>query len=122
MTAVIPDVLLIVGSCEKKVAESFGGLENSSYLRTVKPKLIITIMKHIKQDAMRILAEISMEQNDGDVIQSFKDVKEIDDLLGILKAKSLINHSRGRKSNMEKRFNEVFCARLAAGAEERVII
>lgn len=77
-------------------------------------------MKHIEKDAMRILAEVSMEQNDGDVVQSFKDVKEIDDLLGIVKAKSLINHSKGRKSNREKRFEEVFRARIAAGAEERV--
>ena len=77
-------------------------------------------MKHIKRDAMRILAEVSMEQNDGDVVQSFKDVKEIDDLLGLVKAKSLINHSKGRKSNREKRFDEVFRARISAGAEERV--
>lgn len=68
---------------------------------------------------MRILAEVSMEVNDGDVVQSFKDVKEIDDLLGILKAKSLLNHSKGRKTNVEKRFNEVFRARILAGATGR---
>lgn len=56
-----------------------------------------------------------MEVNNGDVAQSFKNIKEIDDLLGILKAKSLINHSKGRRTNMEKRFNEVFRARLLAG-------
>ena len=77
-------------------------------------------MKHIKSDAMPILAEICMEQNDGDVVQSFKDIKEIDDLLGIVKAKSLINHTKGRRSNREKRFDEVFRARIAAGAEERI--
>ena len=77
-------------------------------------------MKHIKNDAMQILAEVSMEVNDCDVIQSFKDIKVIDDLLGILKAKSLINHSKGRRSNVEKRFNEVFRERIAAGAEDRV--
>ena len=76
-------------------------------------------MKNIQPDAMRILAEVSMEQNDGDVVQSFKDVKEIDDLLGIVKAKSLINHSKGRKSNVEKRFNEIFRARLLARSIER---
>ena len=64
-------------------------------------------MKHIKNDAMQILAEVSMEVNDCDVIQSFKDIKVIDDLLGILKAKSLINHSKGRRSNVEKRINEM---------------
>jgi hypothetical protein len=78
-------------------------------------------MKHIKSDAMPILAEVYMEQNDGDVVQSFKDIKEIDDLLGIVKAKSLINHSKGRRSNKEKRFDEVFRARIAAGAEDRKI-
>lgn len=76
-------------------------------------------MRNIKPDAMRILAEVSMEENDGDVVQSFKDIREIDDLLCILKAKSLINHSKGRRSNVEKRFNEVFQARLLAGANER---
>lgn len=74
---------------------------------------------NVKPDAMRILAEVSMEENDGDVVQSFKDIKEIDDLLGIVKAKSLINHSKGRRSNAEKRFNEVFRARLLAGATDR---
>lgn len=78
-------------------------------------------MKHIKSDAMPILAEVCMEQNDGDVVQSFKDIKEIDDLLGIVKAKSLINHTKGRRSNKEKRFDEVFRARIAAGAEDRKI-
>ena len=76
-------------------------------------------MRNIKPDAMQILAEVCMEQNDGDVVQSFKDIKEIDDLMGILKAKSLINHSKGRRSNAEKRFNEVFRARILAGAEDR---
>ena len=78
-------------------------------------------MKHIKSDAMPILAEVCMEQNDGDVVQSFKDIKVIDDLLGIVKAKSLINHTKGRRSNKEKRFDEVFRARIAAGAEDRKI-
>jgi len=68
---------------------------------------------------MSILAEVSMEENDGDVVQSFKDIKAIDDLLGILRAKSLLNHSKGRKSNVEKRFNEIFRARLLAASEER---
>lgn len=76
-------------------------------------------MRNIRSDAMRILAEVSMEENDGDVAQSFKDIMEIDDLLGILKAKSLINYSKGRKTNVEKRFNEVFRARLLVGAENR---
>lgn len=78
-------------------------------------------MKHIKSDAMPILAEVCMEQNDGDVVQSFKDIKLIDDLMGIVKAKSLINHTKGRRSNKEKRFDEVFRARIAAGAEDRKI-
>ena len=78
-------------------------------------------MNHIKSDAMPILAEVCMEQNDGDVVQSFKDINEIDDLLGIVKAKSLINHTKGRRSNKEKRFDEVFRARIAAGAEDRKI-
>ena len=78
-------------------------------------------MKHIKSDAMPILAEVCMEQNDGDVVQSYKDIKLIDDLMGIVKAKSLINHSKGRRSNKEKRFDEVFRARIAAGAEDRKI-
>lgn len=76
-------------------------------------------MKHIKKDALPILAEVCMEENEGDVVQSFKDVKVIDDLLGIVKAKSLINHSKGRKSNVEKRFDDVFRARILAAAEER---
>jgi len=77
-------------------------------------------IKHIKPDAMPILAEVCMEQNDGDVVQSFKEIKMIDDLIGIVKAKTLINHSKGRKSNREKRFDEVFRARLLAGCEDRM--
>ena len=76
-------------------------------------------MRNIKSDALPILAEVSMEENDGDVVQSFKDIKTIDDLLGIVKAKSLINHSRGRKPKVEKRFDAIFRARLVAAAEER---
>ena len=76
-------------------------------------------MKHIKKDALPILAEVCMEENEGDVVQSFKDIKTIDDLLGIVKAKSLINHSKGRKSKVEKRFDDVFRARVLAAAEER---
>lgn len=76
-------------------------------------------MRHIKRDALPILAEVCMDENEGDVVQSFKDVKVINDLLGIVKAKSLINHSKGRKSNVEKRFGDVFRARVLAAAEER---
>ena len=68
---------------------------------------------------MPILAEICMEENDGDVVQSFKDIKVIDDLLGIVKAKSLINLSKGRKTKVEKRFDDIFRARLLAAAMER---
>lgn len=76
-------------------------------------------MKHIKKDSLPILAEVCMEENEGDVVQSFKDIKTIDDLLGIVKAKSLINHSKGRKSKVEKRFDDVFRARVLVAAEER---
>lgn len=76
-------------------------------------------MKHIKKDALPILAEVCMEENEGDVVQSFKDIKTIDDLLGIVKAKSLINLSKGRKSKNERRFNEIFRARVLAASEER---
>lgn len=76
-------------------------------------------MKHIKKDALPILAEVCMEENEGDVVQSFKDIKTIDDLLGIVKAKSLINLSKGRKSKVEKRFSDIFRARVLAAAEER---
>lgn len=76
-------------------------------------------MKHIKKDALPILAEVCMEENEGDVVQSFKDIKTIDDLLGIVKAKSLINLSKGRKPKVEKRFSDIFRARVLAAAEER---
>lgn len=76
-------------------------------------------MKNIKSDAMKIFAEVCMEENEGDVIQSFKDIKVIDDLMGILKIKSLINHSKGRKPNKEKRFDEIFRARILVASEER---
>ena len=76
-------------------------------------------MRNSKADAMQILAEVSMEQNDGDVVMSFEDIKAIDGLMGVLKAKSLINHTRGRKTNSEKRFKEIFRARLAEAAENR---
>ena len=76
-------------------------------------------MKHLKKDALPILAEVCMEENEGDVVQSFKDIKTIDDLLGIVKAKSLINLSKGRKSKNERRFNEIFRARVLAASEER---
>ncbi len=78
-------------------------------------------MRNIKSDALQILAEVCMEENNGDVVQSFKDIKEIDDLMGIIKAKSLINHSKGRKSSREKRFDEIFRARILAGANDRVV-
>ena len=78
-------------------------------------------MRNIKSDALQILAEVCMEENNGDVVQSCKDIKEIDDLMGIIKAKSLINHSKGRKSNREKRFDEIFRARILAGANDRVV-
>lgn len=77
-------------------------------------------MKHIKLDAMQILAEVCMEQNEGNVVQSYKDIKVIDDLMGIVKAKSLINHTRGRKSNRERRFSEIFKTRIAVAAEDRL--
>ena len=32
-------------------------------------------MKNINPDAMPILAEVCMEVNDGDVVQSFKEIK-----------------------------------------------
>lgn len=76
-------------------------------------------MKHIKRDALQILAEVSMEQNNGDAIQSFKDIKVIDGLLGIVKSKSLINHAKGRKSKKEKRFDEIFRARLLEASKDR---
>lgn len=68
---------------------------------------------------MQILAEVSMDVNDGDVVQSFKDITVIDDLLGIQQAKSLINHTKGRKSKNEKRFGEIFCARLLEASKDR---
>lgn len=77
-------------------------------------------MRNIKPDAMPILAEVCMEESDGDVVQSFKEIKLIDDLMGILKLKNLLNHSKGRKSNREKRFDEIFKARLLEGARERI--
>lgn len=77
-------------------------------------------MKNIKSDAMQIFAEVCMEENGGDVIQSFKDIKVIDDLMGILKIKSLINHSKGRKPNKEKRFEAVFRARILKAAVDRI--
>ena len=76
-------------------------------------------MRHIKRDALPIIAEVCMDVNEGDVVQSFNDIKTIDDLLGIVKAKSLINHSKGRKSKVEKRFSDIFRARVLAAAEER---
>lgn len=76
-------------------------------------------MKNIESDAMQILAEICMDENKGDVIKSFKDIKTIDDLLGILKAKSLINFSKGRKSKVEMRFNDIFRERLFMASKER---
>lgn len=63
---------------------------------------------------MQIFAEVSMEVNDGDAI-----IKVIDDLLGIVKAKSLINHAKGRKSKTEKRFDEIFRARLLEASKDR---
>lgn len=78
-------------------------------------------MKNIKRDAMQILAEVSMDMNGGDVVQSFKDITAIDELLGIIKAKSLINSTRGRKPKNEKRFNEVFRTRVLEAAKARTV-
>lgn len=77
-------------------------------------------MKNISPDAMPILAEVCMEENNDDVVQSFKEIKLIDDLMGILKVKHLLNHSKGRKSNKEKRFNEIFKARLLEEVKDRM--
>lgn len=77
-------------------------------------------MKNISHDAMPILAEVCMEINNGDVLQSYEDVKLIDDLVGIIRAKSLINHTKGRKSNREKRFTEIFKARIFNAAQNRI--
>lgn len=79
-------------------------------------------MINIKRDAMQILAEVSMDVHDGDVIQSYKDIKLIDDLLSIVKAKSLINHSKGRKPKIEKRFEEIFRARILEASKDRDLL
>lgn len=77
-------------------------------------------MKHVKNDALQILAKVCMEVNNGDVLRSFQDIKCIDDLLGIVKSKSLITHTRGRKSAREKSYNDIFHARLLAYHNEKV--
>lgn len=76
-------------------------------------------MRSIKSDAMPVLAEICMSENDGDVVQSYKDIKLIDDLLTVVKAKSLLNLSKGRRTKVENRFNDIFRARIFAAATER---
>lgn len=74
-------------------------------------------MKVIDSFALPILVEASMEVNCDDVQKSFNQIRLIDDLLLILKSKSLINGSRGRKSNKERRFNDIFRGRLLSEVE-----
>lgn len=74
-------------------------------------------MRNIKPDALKTLAEICIEEDDAQ--GAFKTIKEIDDLLGILRHKNLINHTKGRRTNVEKRFDAIFRERIFLGSQER---
>ena len=61
-------------------------------------------MKNIKSNEFPILASVVLEENNGDISKSAKDIKKIDLMLGIMKSKSLIVHygRRTRKGTLRK--------------------
>ncbi len=71
-------------------------------------------MKNITSEELSVLSEVCMEINNGDVVQSFKDIKKIDELLTIQKMKLFLNNSKGRKSNRERHYIDIFRARVLA--------
>ena len=71
-------------------------------------------MKNITSEELSVLSKVCMETNNGDIVQSFKDIKKIDDLLSIQKMKLFLNNAKGRKSNRERHFIDIFRARVLA--------
>ena len=49
-------------------------------------------IKNITKQEFPVLAEVVLEENDGDIAKSAKDIRKIDLMLGVMKSKSLLNN------------------------------
>lgn len=60
-------------------------------------------IKNIKNNEFPILAEVVLEENDGDIAKSAKDIRKIDLMLGVMKQKTLLlSGRRTRKGRLRK--------------------
>ena len=60
-------------------------------------------IKNIKNNEFPILAEVVLEENDGDIAKSAQDIRKIDLMLGVMKQKTLLlSGRRTRKGRLRK--------------------
>ena len=60
-------------------------------------------IKNIKDNEFPVLAEVVLEENDGDIAKSAKDIRKIDPMLGVMKQKTLLlSGRRTRKGRLRK--------------------
>lgn len=60
-------------------------------------------IKNIKDNEFPVLAEVVLEENDGDIAKSAKDIRKIDLMLGVMKQKTLLlSGRRTRKGRLRK--------------------
>ena len=60
-------------------------------------------IKNIKDHEFPILAEVVLEENDGDIAKSAQDIRKIDLMLGVMKQKTLLlSGRRTRKGRLRK--------------------
>ena len=60
-------------------------------------------MNNIRPDELLTLLEVSLDENGGDIKQAAHDIKTIDLMLGVMKAKSLINRrSRSKQTRWSR--------------------
>lgn len=54
-------------------------------------------IRNIKGNEFPVLAEVVLEENDGDITKSAKDIRKIDLMLGVMKQKTLLLSGRRTK-------------------------
>ena len=60
-------------------------------------------IKNIKNNEFPILAEVVLEENDGDIAKSAQDIRKIDLMLGVMKQKTLLlSGRRTKKGHLRK--------------------
>ena len=60
-------------------------------------------IRNIKGNEFPVLAEVVLEENDGDIAKSAKDIRKIDLMLGVMKQKTLLlSGRRTRKGRLRK--------------------